>query len=173
MMQQCYYYDKCKNHTFLHCSRFLHPIRKKKCKYFPCKLLHDPTHLLNFIHEKQYDIIANNNLLYNKNHIFNIIEIWYVIHTHIRKMPIHINIINNLLATSKIFNILLNIQFRHVNIVMYSGNKIIYRNYYGINKCRICNYLNHSCVCNKIKKTCEKCYQPYYDSDDSYDDYDY
>jgi hypothetical protein len=40
----------CQDFTFVHCSKHIHPLRDKICKYYPCPLLHDPNHLQTHTH---------------------------------------------------------------------------------------------------------------------------
>ncbi len=82
-LKYCEYGIKCKDFTQLHIANFKHPIRERKCKIFPCRLLHDNTHLLEFTHKNQYKIISENNLKYNHLH-FLCDDIWKEIIKYIK-----------------------------------------------------------------------------------------
>lgn len=165
-MQQCY--GNCKNFSVNHRSKYIHPPRERKCKYFPCILLHDHAHLINFTHKDQYEIISKNNSLYNSLHSLYISDIWYNIHnfvgnsTYVQILTLNytyhsdmrIQTVNKLLCTSKIFNILLNTKLSHVNMWKFHKGVYIYDYDERYDKCLDCGNLNIFCKCD-IK--CPKC----------------
>ena len=84
-MLSCNKQEKCKNFNTNHCMKYIHPYRERKCKYFPCGLLHDKNHLLQYTHYDQYQQITNDNLNYNKTHPIYIQDIFDIIHKYIIK----------------------------------------------------------------------------------------
>ena len=165
----------CENFTFQHCSMFSHLPREIKCKYFPCKLLHDLTHLLNYAHHKQYEQIATHNFSYNEKLPIYMKDIWNTIHKNIINRPHslhiviteeHIRTIRALICTSKIFRILINVQ--SLPIEQYDnctdGSFVYYRD--TMFKCNRCNTYKHSCTCADY---CHECHRSYgYSDNDSY-----
>ncbi len=169
-MKTCNYYQNCTNFKTKHCIKFSHPFREQKCKFSPCRLLHDKNHILNYTHQNQYQIISNNNLQYNKTHPIYIQDIWNIIHKYIiinncyervsynenNSGPSLLLIINNLLLTSKIFNKLLNTQLNFVNDWSNDINNIKYNYITFADTYCVCSY--NKCECNIIcDDVCSDC----------------
>jgi hypothetical protein len=101
--KNCPKFDQCEDYSHIHRSKCTHPIRKKFCIYYDCKLSHDKNHMLEYNHEYIYTNvqISKKNYQYNCNHlIFGINDIWNTIHSFLFE---DFNSINNLLCTSKLF----------------------------------------------------------------------
>ncbi len=169
--------EKCKDFTQLHIANFKHPIRKRKCLLFPCRLLHDNTHLLEFTHKKHYEIISNNNFKYNLLH-FLCDDIWKEIIRHIKLSCyyfhfLHItndgrrinqfkdlnsfeytSTISKLLMTSKMFKKILNTNLFSVDDWCEKSNVTIYKFTSKYKICKKCYKRGNYCVCSAL---CSRC----------------
>jgi len=199
-MLSCNKQELCKNFNIKHCIKYIHPFRERKCKYSPCKLLHDKNHLLQYAHHNQYQVITNDNLQYNKSHPIYIQDIFNIIHKYIIKdnyyEKINYNkntsgpnlflIINNLLLTSKIFKTLLNTDLNFVNTLSNNNN---YSYTLTATTFCICNHVRCECniICDEMCKKCnyrfiyckclikcKDCNKNSYETEsEDHDDYDY
>ncbi len=168
-MAECHIIN-CKNFTFRHRSMFIHSFRERKCKYFPCKLFHDPDHLLDYTHVKHYKHTANYNLEYNTKSIIYVDDIWNNIHNNIIKSGTssrfrigdHIQTIQTLLCTSKIFRILLHITTEYINSYQYDNGCVVYGHSYNYDTCGQCYAIKEYCHCSR---SCHACFRYF---DDSY-----
>jgi hypothetical protein len=171
---------ECEDFSFEHCSNHLHDFRIKKCKYDPCLLLHDKYHKFAYDHKELYRNIADKNFIQNKNHPIFIEDIWRNIHEFLDdpKLTVacdcsifkdRIKSVNNLLATSKIFSILLKTEFKSVNTWTYEKNIYVYKfnRYTSVSwKC----YCDYPCLnCPDVKPCPDDKYCTYESSSWSYD----
>jgi hypothetical protein len=178
-MNNCH--DECEDFSFEHCSKYLHKLRIRKCKYDPCLLLHDPNHLLTCDHKEQYQNMANKNFIHNKNHPIFMEDIWKNIHEFLddpklivacdcSRFKDRIKSVNNLLKTSRIFSILLKTDLKSVNTWTYDNNTYAYK-FKEISRWMKACYCSYPCLnCPNVKPPYTSCCCPDSSSDDSSSD---
>ncbi len=181
--QKCKFGEKCKDFSTIHCEDFEHPFRERQCSLFPCRLLRDPNHLLEFTHKEQYGIISNNNFKYNRSHFF-CDDIWKKIIGHIKMSCYYISCtttygydgvkethkeklnsftyastISKLLGTSKMFQKILNTDLFSVDKWHEENNILIYNFKGKYEICDECYRQRKDCKCSE---SCSHC-GTYYD----------
>jgi len=180
IQKKCPKWNQCEDYGYDHCTIFDHPIRKKFCVYYNCKLSHDINHMLEYYHGNIYGHvqISKNNYNYNLTHpIFGSSDIWSMIHSFLFDDEDY-GTINALLYTSKLFREYIKINNDpldirpYVNYCEIVNNQITYKtkNYciycleiggsykcycYQTSECPRCGEKRCEC-CHKLN--CDKCY---------------
>ncbi len=177
-LKYCRFGENCKDFTHSHNEKFAHPFRERKCSLFPCKLLHDHNHLLEFTHNEQYKITSDNNFQCNRSHFF-CDDVWKKIIGeimsscyYIKSSPIYgtngnkikqtrefnslkyASILTKLLMTSKMFQKILNTDLFSIDIWSENTENITYGFQGTYIKCEDCYGQGRGCTCSEACSQC-------------------